>query len=461
MEVVHNITIDMVKKGVTPRVYAMQYDTNARAVCVEMLSNGEAWNPPEDAVISLSYQKPDGKIGFYSKLEDDLNAVSVSGNQVSLTLAHQALTVAGVVSAAIVAIKDNQRIAAFPFEIHVSKDPGAGNTNSDDYFNPQATANAVLFTPQTLTPEQQAQARRNIGVTNTGSTPIAYFYNNTELPPLPQWDKEEFPYAFISENIPYGQYDGYAYRLHLYAAPCYVAYDENGKVNRVFTEKNSPYQLWGGNTGAVAWDFSGDGNNLTGSVTNNLPLWVNADMYYNGNDPTNSLYMPRSNPVPVYPESGGSAADAVLFTPQTLTEEQKAQARENIGAAAGVGLPYFGLTATTIALNGEEVELAEEDKNALFSIIEAMSSAGKILPLVIAIPLADIMFTTVLSVLSIAAEGHISYAGNIVTPGVMLSVGLTVNPDGSAVIAVSEEYISGGDTEAIAAELEGILNAEY
>lgn len=128
---------------------------------------------------------------------------------------------------------------------------------------------------------------------------------------------------------------------------------------------------------------------------------------------------------------------------------------------AGVGLPYFGLTATTIAFNGEEVELAEEDKNALFSIIDAMSSAGKILPIVIAIPLADIMFTTVLSVISIASEGYISYAGNIVTPGVMLSVGLTVNPDGSAVIAVNEEYISGGDTEAIAADMEAILNAEY
>ena len=317
----------------------------------------------------------------------------------------------------------------------------------------------VLYTEQTLTEEQKAQARKNIGA--EAAPVVAYLYNGIELPPLPEWDKEEFPYAFISENIPYGQYDGYAYRLHLYAAPCYVAYDENGKVNRVFTEKNSPYQLWGGNTGAVAWEFSGDGNNLTGSVTNNLPLWVNADMYYNGNDPTNSLYMPQSNPVPVYPESGGSAADAVLFTPQTLTEEQKAQARENIGAASGVGLPYFALTATTIAFNGEEVELAEEDKNALFSIIDAMSSAGKILPIVIAIPLAGIMFTTVLSVISIASEGYISYVGNIVTPGVMLSVGLTVNPDGSAVIAVNEEYISGGDTEAIAADMEAILNAEY
>ena len=128
---------------------------------------------------------------------------------------------------------------------------------------------------------------------------------------------------------------------------------------------------------------------------------------------------------------------------------------------AGVGLPYFGLTATTTAFNGEEVELAEEDKNALFSIIDAMSSAGKILPIVIAIPIAGIMFTTVLSVISIASEGYISYAGNIFTPGVLLTVVLTVNPDGSAVIVVEEEYLSGADTEAIAAELEAVIDGEY
>ena len=221
--------------------------------------------------------------------------------------------------------------------------------------------------------------------------PVAYLYNGVELPPLPQWDKEEFPYAFISENIPYGQYDGYAYRLHLYAAPCYVAYDENGKVNRVFTEKNSPYQLWGGNTGAVAWDFSGDGNNLTGSVTNNLPLWVNADMYYNGNDPANSLYMSQSNPVPVYPESGGSAADAVLFTPQTLTEEQKAQARENIGiVGTGVCLPAVELEADF----AEDTALSAEDSAKMDSV------ALMGMPVVVRFPVVEEMCCAVFSALS-------------------------------------------------------------
>lgn len=36
---------------------------------------------------------------------------------------------------------------------------------------------------------------------------------------------------------------------------------------------------------------------------------------------------------PLNPEKIGGSADAVLYTEQNLTEEQKAQARENIGVA--------------------------------------------------------------------------------------------------------------------------------
>lgn len=137
MEVIHNITIDMVRKGVTPRVYAMQFDTDTRNVQVKMLSNGEPWEPPQDAVISLSYRKPDGTKGFYNLLEENVSAVHVSGNLVTVTLAKQVLTVAGKVDAALVVNSGDLRIATFPFEIHVTADPSAGKTNSDDYFNPE------------------------------------------------------------------------------------------------------------------------------------------------------------------------------------------------------------------------------------------------------------------------------------------------------------------------------------
>ena len=169
MEVIHNITIDMVRKGVTPRVYAMQFDTDTRNVQVQMLSNGEPWEPPQGAVISLSYRKSDGTKGFYNLLEENVSAVHVSGNLVTVTLAKQVLTVAGKVDAALIVHSGDLRIATFPFEIHVTADPSAGKTDSDDYFNPEASAkNAVLYVPQELTEEQKAQARENIGAAAKG-----------------------------------------------------------------------------------------------------------------------------------------------------------------------------------------------------------------------------------------------------------------------------------------------------
>lgn len=136
METTHRIRIDMLRKGVPPIVDAMQLDTNTRVVSVAMFENGVLWNPPGDAVFSLSYRKPDGTVGFYNKLSDDESAVSVDGNTVSVVLAPQVLTVPGIVDASLVAYSGQLRLATFPFEIHVTADPSAGETNSDDYFNP-------------------------------------------------------------------------------------------------------------------------------------------------------------------------------------------------------------------------------------------------------------------------------------------------------------------------------------
>lgn len=165
MEATHRIRIDMLRKGVPPVVDAMQFDALTRIVEIELYSNGVAWNPPDGITFSVSYGKPDGKRGFYGMLPDGTSAISVAGNVVSATIAPQALTVAGTVLAALVMrIPDTERLSAFPFEIHVTADPSAGSTDSEDYFDPSYGAtNAVLYVPQELTEDQKAQARENIG----------------------------------------------------------------------------------------------------------------------------------------------------------------------------------------------------------------------------------------------------------------------------------------------------------
>ena len=119
MTVIHTLSTDLVRRGVTPRVYAMQFDGNTRVVELTLTALGEPWAPPAEAALALSYRKEDGTRGFYNQLADGTGAIDVQENRVSVTLAPQVLTAPGIVEAALVMEAGGQRVAAFPFEIPI------------------------------------------------------------------------------------------------------------------------------------------------------------------------------------------------------------------------------------------------------------------------------------------------------------------------------------------------------
>lgn len=438
METTHRIRIDMLRKGVPPVVDAMQFDAFTRIVEVELFSNGVAWNPPDGVTFALSYGKPDGKRGFYEMLPDGSNAISVSGNVVSATIAPQALTVAGTVFAALVMRSaDTDRLSSFPFEIHVTADPSAGTTDSEDYFNPCAAENAVLFTPQTLTPEQQAQARENIGITNTGSTPVAYLYNGVKLPPMPEWDKETYPFATI-EHTKISNDEVYYYFV---MSPIPFAYNASFNAYEI-TETDYCYVKVNTANAETNWaGFTKKTN--TYRRTYSAPIWTNYDLTLKDGGVLNA-----SDPVPVYPESGGgSVGGAVLYTPQELTEEQKAQARANIGAASGVGLMHVTLE-TEINPAEEETPLSSADAEKL----DAAAALG--LPCIITASVHGGIISAV--ALHLGTSENTVFVVNI--PGfVTVSFGSFNNGAWTASVVMQGQT----DTEAIAAELEAVIDGEY
>ena len=54
MTVIHTLRTDLVRRGVTPRVYAMQFDGNTRVVELTLTALGEPWTPPAEAALALS-----------------------------------------------------------------------------------------------------------------------------------------------------------------------------------------------------------------------------------------------------------------------------------------------------------------------------------------------------------------------------------------------------------------------
>ncbi len=111
--------------------------------------------------------------------------------------------------------------------------------------------------------------------------PAAYLYNGVKLPKLPEWDKETYPYAYITGNISSG-----AYYLH-----CTVSVKTAATGGRmVFAE------------GAIHYKVK-DGLWVEHNIAGLDPVvWSNTDVYYSDSveEVGGTLYLAASEPVPVY-----------------------------------------------------------------------------------------------------------------------------------------------------------------
>lgn len=137
MTVTSKLNADLVLRGVTSIVNAVQGDANTRAVAVTLTADGKAWNPPADGAVSVAFQNQStGHKGRYDKLPDGSNACSVSGNVVTAILAPAVLTAPGEVQAAIVFEDgDLNRLASFSFRIVVEANSAAAEPVTEDYYN--------------------------------------------------------------------------------------------------------------------------------------------------------------------------------------------------------------------------------------------------------------------------------------------------------------------------------------
>lgn len=115
---------------------------------------------------------------------------------------------------------------------------------------------------------------------NEQKEPVAYLYNGVRLPALPEWDKEAYPYAYITEASV-----STTEKTFLWLFSNQKTVNSDGKISY-------------GGTGARPIRFeSVDGNweeIIVGAGIYPL-IWCNVDTYHGS-----TLYLPASDPVPVY-----------------------------------------------------------------------------------------------------------------------------------------------------------------
>ena len=140
MNVNQEVRLNLSADGIPPRLFMPQGDANSRTIIATLWDGAAPYNVPASAAVMVRFRKPDGTGGLYDATEAG-TAVTASGNTVTAPVATQMLAVAGVVQAEIDIYgtgsgKAADRLATFRFAVEVAPSvyPDA-QIISSDYFN--------------------------------------------------------------------------------------------------------------------------------------------------------------------------------------------------------------------------------------------------------------------------------------------------------------------------------------
>ena len=228
----------------------------------------------------IFFSKPDGTGGAYDKLPDGSAAYANSGNEITVKLAPQVCTVPGDVRLAVALIDGDETLHTFVITLKVHKKPGL-QAVSENYFK---IAGSVA--------DAGWDANMYLGTDDTGKV-VSKTEGFSKMKGIP--DSRE--YERLTANLNHGNYQIEA-RENWDDLP---GTEADGRLALLVFWYTKYYYL------QVAF-----------SMSTNLFAYriVRADTHA------------------VHKDWSPNLGEALLYTPQDLTKKQKAQARENIGAAA-------------------------------------------------------------------------------------------------------------------------------
>lgn len=121
MIIKHKIGMELDRMDVDKEIYVMQDDKYSRELEIHLKANGKEYCPPENCMVLVRYEKPDGKGGAYDVLPDGRKAAEIHGNVVTVGLAPQVCTVAGRVVLTVTLRHKEKELSCFSICIHVQK----------------------------------------------------------------------------------------------------------------------------------------------------------------------------------------------------------------------------------------------------------------------------------------------------------------------------------------------------
>jgi len=117
------ISIDVRRPGVMPRVYAIQGEKNSRMIAYTLHENGENW-AVDGATATVRFRRGDGTGGSYTAPDEGGPELSVLANVVLVPLTQAVCAKAGPVTLVVELSKDGTLIATWPTVVTVAANPG-------------------------------------------------------------------------------------------------------------------------------------------------------------------------------------------------------------------------------------------------------------------------------------------------------------------------------------------------
>lgn len=176
MQITHSISLDFQRHKTPSQIDVVQDDTYSRYVAITLYDNVAEWPVPDGVTIAVRFKKPDKTQGVYDTLPNGEVAYSVNGNVVTVGIAPQMLVAKGKVTASVVIYLGSVQLATFPFVLNVVENPAAGQSISNDYYYLQTwdDVNAAIGSLADLETEDKSslvaainEVAKNIGNSDT------------------------------------------------------------------------------------------------------------------------------------------------------------------------------------------------------------------------------------------------------------------------------------------------------
>ncbi len=363
MTVTNKIKLDLLRPNFQT-LSAKQLDSVGRVVDIELIANGAAWIPPDSiSNYVVQYRKKDGTKGYYTQLPDGTAAVTAYENILTVNLAPQMFTCAGMVSCSVAMMEQDGVLQTFSFFVAVEPSEAVGAT-STDYFNFPTLENIGMSLKELTERLEEVESSAKISLELKDFATALSNHIESDALGLPVYD----PVAegdFVSMMIQRG------------------ADEPDGKIVHVLSEeatKEAIAEEVGKRTTLTASDYAqGYFQRLTGIVTSDYHITTHTPQAVKRGEKVSVT--PNGNKVTLSVlDSSDLSVAAYLGTPETETTEDMTYIPENDGyLLVQINNPYkiTPETNTSVITIGENrIDVLEKEAQTLRETVETIPTAA-------------------------------------------------------------------------------------